>query len=113
MAGRMLRALSWPVSLAGGGANRAGLAPSSCHGRHQITAVPGGRLPAPRLRFDAAFSSRARAQAYQGVCATGPSTARGSRSARERCSSFGAGGPRDLQQHIAAIAHERSPRRRR
>lgn len=37
-----------------------------------MTAVPGWRLRAPRLRFDAAFPSRAGALAYQGVRAHGP-----------------------------------------
>jgi hypothetical protein len=37
-----------------------------------MTSVPGWRLRAPRLRFDAAFPSRAGAQAYQGVRAHGP-----------------------------------------
>jgi hypothetical protein len=54
------------------GANRARLAPRASDGGSDVTSVPGWRLSAPRLRFDAAFPSRAGAQAYQGVRAHGP-----------------------------------------
>jgi Piwi domain len=37
-----------------------------------VSSVPGWRLTPPRLRFDAAFPSRAGSQAYQGVRAHGP-----------------------------------------
>lgn len=37
-----------------------------------MSTLPGWRLPEPRLRFDAAFPSRAGALAYQGVRAHGP-----------------------------------------
>lgn len=37
-----------------------------------MSSVPGWRLPAPQLRFDAAFPSRAGQQAYQGVRSYGP-----------------------------------------